>query len=230
MIGSKEFEKLFYLYIRENPNYYKTIKREFFENEEISTLLDIDKKFYDRFNQVPTKDQLKAIIRQPEFIDKVSNNIVDIIFDEPINSYDPEWVKETSESWIMWKSLDLSLIDTLEYVKTVKVNPGNVKDVIGKVKDLINTRNNINFDQSLGRDFFDFTSHIPDLDSKITTNHKWIDHLSGGYRTKSLVVYAGEQNIGKCAHKDTLITIRNKKTGEIQKIRIEDFYNLIKNK
>jgi len=49
----------------------------------------------------------------------------------------------------------------------------------------------------MGRNFFDVESHIPEANSKITTGHNWIDHLSGGYRTKSLVVYAGEQNIGK---------------------------------
>ena len=52
------------------------------------------------------------IAKQEKFVDQVSENIIDIIFDEPIDSYDPDWIKETSESWILWKSLDRSLIDT----------------------------------------------------------------------------------------------------------------------
>lgn len=35
---------------------------------------------------------------------------------------------------------------------------------------------------------------------------------------------------GKCVCKDTEITVRNKKTGEIQKMTIEDFYNLTEQK
>lgn len=197
MIGSQDFEKVFYLHVRNNPNYFKTISESFFDNEEIGTLLTIDKQFFDRFNQVPSKDQLKLIAKQEKFVDKISEKIIDIVFDEPIDSYDPEWIKETSESWILWKSLDKSLIDTFEYVKTVKVTPSNVKEIINKVKNLINERNNITFNQSLGKNFFDFESHIPEANSKITTNHNWVDHFTGGYRTKSLVVYAGEQNIGK---------------------------------
>jgi len=35
---------------------------------------------------------------------------------------------------------------------------------------------------------------------------------------------------GKCCTYNTLITIRNKKTGEVKKIAIGDFYNIIKRK
>lgn len=197
MIGSSDFEKVFYLYVRSNPNYLKTVSKDFFENEEIGTLLTIDQTFFDRFKQTPTKDQLKAISKQEKFTDQLSDKIIDIVFDEPYDSYDPQWVKETSEAWILWKNLDQSLIDTYEFVKTVKVNPNNVNEIVSKVKNLINDRNSISFSQSMGRDFFDVESHIPEPNSKITTGHNWVDHFTGGYRTKSLVVYAGEQNIGK---------------------------------
>ena len=197
MIGSSDFEKIFYLYVRNNPNYLRSVSQDFFESDEIGTLFTIDRTFNDRFNTVPTKEQLKAIAKQEKFSSQLSEKIIDIIFDEPIDSYDEKWVKETSESWILWKNLDKSLIDTLEFVKTVKVTPNNVMEIVNKVKNLINERNNLTFNESLGRDFFDVESHIPEANSKITTGHNWIDHFSGGYRTKSLIVYAGEQNIGK---------------------------------
>ena len=197
MIGSADFEKVFYLHVRNNPNYFKTINESFFDNEEIGVLLTIDKTFHERFNQTPSKEQLKLIAKQDKFAERISEKIIDIVFDEPIDSYDPEWIRETSESWILWKSLDRSLIDTVEYVKTVKVTPSNVKDVVNKVKNLINERNSITFNQSLGKNFFEAENHVPEVNSKITTGHGWIDHYTGGYRTKSLVIYAGEQNIGK---------------------------------
>lgn len=230
MIGSQDFEKVFYLFVRSNAAYMKNVNESYFDSDEIGTLFNITKTFHDRFQQVPTKEQLKLVSKQDKFQGKISDNLIDVIFDEPIESYDPEWVIETCQSWVLWKSLDKSLIDTLEYVKTVKVTPDNVKEVINKVKTLINERNSITFNENLGKNFFEAESHIPEANSKITTCHNWIDNFTGGYRTKGLVVYAGEQNIGKCLHKDTLISIRNKKTGDIQKIRIEDFYELIKNK
>ena len=197
MIGSSEFEKVFYLYTRENPKYLKNITESFYENEQIGTLHTITKQFFERFNQVPSNEQLKIVAKQEKFKEQVNDSIIDLVFDEPIDSYDSEWVQETCQSWILWKSLDRSLIDTLEYVKTVKVNPNNVKEVINKVKTLINDRNSITFNQNLGKNFFEAENHIPEANSKISTGHNWIDQMTGGYRTKSLVVYAGEQNIGK---------------------------------
>jgi replicative DNA helicase len=197
MIGSSEFEKLFYLYTRNNPKYLKNVTEDYYENDQLGILHTITKQFNDRFNQVPSKDQLKIVAKQDKFKERISDAIIDIVFDEPIDSYDHEWIDETCQSWILWKSLDKSLIDTIEYVKTVKVNPNNVKDIISKVKALINDRNNITFNQNLGKNFFDAEAHIPEANSKITTCHNFVDQFTGGYRTKSLVVYAGEQNIGK---------------------------------
>ena len=197
MIGSSEFEKAFYLYTCKNPEYLSSIDEGFYDNDEISTLHKITKGFHGRFSQIPTRDQVKLIARQDQFKDRITESIIDLVFDEPLDSYDPDWIRETSEAWILWKSLDKSLIDTIEYVKTVKVNPDNVKDVIQKVKSLINERNSITFDKDLGKDFFSAENHIPTANSKITTCHNFVDTFSGGYRTKSLIVYAGEQNVGK---------------------------------
>jgi archaellum biogenesis ATPase FlaH len=197
MIGSSDFEKAFYLYTCKNPEYLQNIHEGFYENEEIATLHKITKGFFGRFSQIPTRDQVKLIARQDQFKEKITESIVDLVYDEPVESYDQDWLRETSEAWILWKSLDKSLIDTIEYVKTVKVNPDNVKEVIQKVKSLINERNSISFDKDLGKNFFEAENHIPAANSKITTCHNFVDNFSGGYRTKSLVVYAGEQNVGK---------------------------------
>tara|TARA_B110000503_G_scaffold143414_1_gene244720 strand:+ start:707 stop:2005 length:1299 start_codon:yes stop_codon:yes gene_type:complete len=197
MIGTKEFEKIFYLYTREQPKYLKNVSDGFYESDDISTLNSITTQFYNRFHQIPSKEQLKLVAKQDKFKDRITDNIIDVIFDEPLDSYDQEWVESTAQSWILWKSLDKSLVDTLEYVKTVNVGPDNVKDVINKVKLLINERNSISFNQNLGKDFFESSNHVPEPNSKITTCHNWIDRFTGGYRNKSLIVYAGEQNIGK---------------------------------
>ena len=41
-----------------------------------------------------------------------------------------------------------------------------------------------------------------------------------------VICVSGRQQ-GKCVYKDTLITVRNKKTGKIEEISIKDFYNRI---
>lgn len=195
--NSVDFEKIFYLFITKNKNYFNTVPKDFFESTELSFLYDLTKKFFKKFNEIPSKKQLLAISKLDKFKSKISENMINIIFEESIDSYDAKWIKETCEAWIIWKSMDKSLIDTIQYVKTVQVNPDNVKDVVEKVKSLINERNNIIFDEDLGKNFFDEACHIPEKDSLITTSHKWLDELTGGYRLKSLVCYLGETNIGK---------------------------------
>lgn len=41
------------------------------------------------------------------------------------------------------------------------------------------------------------------------------------------IVLAARQT-GKCVHKDTTITVRNKKTGNVEKLTVEEFYNRLK--
>ena len=63
---------------------------------------------------------------------------------------------------------------------------------------MISTDGSINFDTDVGLDFFNPESHIQRTSKKIETGWNFVDRVSGGgYDTKSLVVYAGEQNIGK---------------------------------
>lgn len=197
MIGSDAFEKIFYLYTRENPKYLKSISETFYENKQVSVLHNITKQFFDKFAQMPSESQLKTLAKQDKFKTLISESVINIVFEENLSEYDPDWLKETCESWVLWKSLDKSLVDTIEYVKTVNVTPNNVKDIINKVKTLINDRNSISFNTDLGSDFFDATSHMNKPENKFSSNHNWIDQLTGGYSTKTLVVYSGAPNIGK---------------------------------
>lgn len=197
-IDGLEFEKLFYLYIRKNPDYIRNINPDFFDSNEVATLYKISKAFFDRFAEMPSKDQIRMLVKKsPQIATLLTDGIIDVIFDEDLASYDQVWLQETCESWIIWKALDKSIFDTIEYIKGVKVTPDNVKDIVNKVKSLINERNNISFDVDMGLNFFDINSHIPKLHSKITSCHNWVDDLLGGYRKKSLIVYCGEANVGK---------------------------------
>lgn len=42
------------------------------------------------------------------------------------------------------------------------------------------------------------------------------------------VICATSRQVGKCVHEDSMITVRNKKTGKIEKVHIGDFFEKIK--
>lgn len=196
----QDFEKIFFRLSLEKPKYLQAIKYNFYTSEEIDALSFLANKFYAKFNETPTKENLKLLVQNhPKSKERVSDNILDIVFDVDLDKYDEEWLTNTAESWIKWRTFNTSLTDTIEYIKTTDVNPENVDAIVTKVKGLINDRNNLTFNSDLGLNFFEFDSHDQKESEKVSTGYNFLDRMLGGGYDKggNLVVYAGEQNIGK---------------------------------
>jgi archaellum biogenesis ATPase FlaH len=142
---------------------------------------------------------MKILVQSPKFKGKVEDSIIELVYNTDLTQYDDEWLISTAEAWIKWRTFDNTLIDTIEYIKTTDVNPDNVESIITKVKTLINDRNSIVFNSDIGLDFFNPDDHYQEGRVKISTGYSFLDRLlSGGYdKDGSLVVYVGEQNIGK---------------------------------
>jgi replicative DNA helicase len=196
----QDFEKIFFRLSLEKVKYLQAIKYNFYTSEEIDALSYLANKFYSKFNETPTKENLKLLVQNhPKSKERVSDNILDMVFDVDLDKYDEEWLTGTAEAWIKWRTFNTSLTDTIEFIKTTEVTPENVESIVTKVKGLINDRNNLTFNSDLGLDFFDFDSHDQKESEKISTGYNFLDRMLGGGYDKggNLVVYAGEQNIGK---------------------------------
>jgi len=227
MKSSIDHEKIFFNYFLTKPHYLKGTGDGFFANRDLDQIAKLSKAFYLKFGESPSKQQMNALVKDDP--NEIPGDIVNSIYDINIKEYDQDWLKRTGEAWVKWKHFDKQLVRTIEYVKTQDVSPENVEDVVQRAIGMISTEGSINFDTDVGLDFFNPESHIQRTSKKIETGWSFVDRVSGGgYDTKSLIVYAGEQNIGKCSSYNTLINIRNKKTGLIQKIKVGDFFNKIK--
>ena len=196
----QDFEKLFFRLSLERVKYLQAIKYNFYTSEELDALSYLANKFYSKFNETPTKENLKLLVQNhPKSKERVGENTLDMIFDVDLDKYDEEWLTGTAEAWIKWRTFNTSLTDTIEFIKTTDVNPENVESIVTKVKGLINDRNNLTFNSDLGLDFFNFDSHDQKENEKVSTGYNFLDRMLGGGYDKggNLVVYAGEQNIGK---------------------------------
>ena len=196
----QDFEKIFFRLSLEKVKYLQSIKTGFDTSEEIDALSFLANKFYSKFNETPTKEQLTLLVQNhPKSKERVSDNILNIIFDVDLDQYDEEWLTSTAESWIKWRTFNTSFTDTIEFIKTTTVTPENVEAIVTKVKGIINDRNNLTFNSDLGLDFFDFEAHDQKETEKVSTGYNFLDSMLGGGYDKggNLVVYAGEQNIGK---------------------------------
>jgi archaellum biogenesis ATPase FlaH len=196
----QDFEKIFFRLSLVKTKYLKSIKAGFYTSQEIDILSQLSNKFFERFNETPKRDQVQMLIQRSEKAkEKVTEDILNIIFEVDLDQYDEEWLTTTAEAWIKWRTFDTSLIDTIEFIKTTQVTPENVDSIVQKVKGLINDRNNLSFNSDLGLDFFEVDSHDQKDTEKVSTGYNFLDRMLGGGYDKggNLIVYAGEQNIGK---------------------------------
>lgn len=227
---NKNYEKIFFNYSLANPKYLDITREGFYASKELDVLAYLAKKFYTKFRETPSREQLKLLVQNSSKAkDLISDSLIDLVYESNIKEYESEWLQSTAESWIKWRTFDGSLLDGIEFIKSSKVNPDNVDSIINKFKELITDRNRLNFDKDLGLDFFNPDHHYQNPEDKIASGKSFVDAVtSGGYDKASLVVYAGEQNIGKCSTYSQYITIRNKKTSEISEIKIGDFFKIVK--
>lgn len=195
----QDFEKIFFKLSLAKPKYLEKIHKGFYTSEEIDTMHYLATKFHDKFHESPKAEQMKVLVQSPKFKGKVDESIIDMVYGTDLTQYDEEWLTSTSEAWIKWRTFDNTLIDTIEYIKTTEVTPDNADSIISKVKTLINDRNSIVFNSDIGLDFFNPEDHHQEGKVKISTGYLFLDRLlDGGYdKDGALVVYVGEQNIGK---------------------------------
>jgi KaiC/GvpD/RAD55 family RecA-like ATPase len=203
MTNSIQLEKILYSYIRSNPNLYKKVKTNYFENKELAFIYKIEKGFVEKFNSVPTSKQIKELIN----IESEKNNeidtetyftIIDNLYKIDLTEYDTEWLKKTIEAIIYWKTLDNSMFDAITFMKSSDVKVDNVVEIVEKVKEIILERNNLSFGFSQGLDFLNYEAHIQLKSDYFTTGYPFFDKcLGGGYKRKTLVAFLGKQKSGK---------------------------------
>lgn len=181
-----------------NHIYIEHCRVEFFTDLSLKELFKLIKSFYVKYQEVPTAEQVKQVIRILKVEDKLTNDQVDTIFDIDLSKYDEDWLSSNVESWIEWKNLEISAVEAVTYVKTTPVTPDNVKDVISKFKTIINERNSIDFSFNMGSSFFDPKAHVQAPNSTFPSGYNFMDTvLGGGFSIKTLNVLIGQPNIGK---------------------------------
>jgi len=195
---STDYEKLFFLYALEKPRYFSKFYKGFFTDEFIDILANTAAEFYEKHKESPRKDQMKLLIQQSKYKDKIDADLINTVYATNLREYDEDWLKRISESWIKWRNFDSQMINMMEYIKTQNVDPDNVDGIINKAIKMLQEKGNITFDTDLGLDFFNVEDHKQDKTNKVNSGKNFVDGITGGgYDKKTLIVYAGEQNIGK---------------------------------
>jgi replicative DNA helicase len=191
-------EKIFFHYLIERRELLDIVKSRFFDTADIRKIYEIVQEFSEKYTDVPTRQQINELIKMKGLSDELDSKKIDYLYEVNLKEYEEEWLKETAESWIEYKNLDLSVYDLLNYLKTTKVTTENVKDVVQNAKNIITERNNIQFNFDEGLDFFNPESHLQPATDTFSSGIPMMDLvLGGGWYSKALFCFIGEMKIGK---------------------------------
>lgn len=197
MVASN-LEKIFFHYIQQNRELLNIVKPRFFEVEAIRKMYEITGEFVQKYAEIPTEKQMRELCKMKGYDDILKSTKLEAIYDVQLSEYDPEWLKESCQSWVEYKNLSISIEDLISYVKTTKVNSENITDVVQTAKSIITDRNNIQFNFDEGLDFFNPESHLQPTSDTFSSGFDYIDLvLGGGFYSKALFCFIGEMKIGK---------------------------------
>jgi replicative DNA helicase len=167
---------------------------------------------------------------------KISRELLKSILKVELAEYDEKkFIKPKLSAWILINRLKGATNDIIDESRTLD----GVQDLeqamisVSKIKEITNVATTINFDSDddIGTDFDDAEEHTQDHSQlKVKTGWDTLDTvLGGGWDISTFNVIMGETNSGKCFLDETLIYVKNKKTSKIGKVKIEDFFDKIKN-
>lgn len=254
MSDISDFENIIYLHICNNQRLFKSVHKDYFKNKLVSSLFDITKKFFEAYANIPFSldypeiEQIKElVVQEPDtvYIDRsldketnIQNFLINAknIISSNYKRYERDWlVKNIEQAWIPWEAQERGFREALAFRRSQgNLKPDQIKTVIDKCFDIIQSSSTMIIDDDTSYDFYDAEAHKPTplnnlIDSGFPKMNLWASgNENGGFKPGTLTILAGEANIGKCEHKSTIITLKNKKTGEVCEISIGDFYKLIK--
>ena len=229
-------EKHFFIHILDNPDQFSKVEPFFFKNSDIQFIFTIIREEYLKSEShiVPSTQQIYAMVKLSDQDNKISNNVIKLLLQSDNSDINSEWLVPRFKSWKIQNQLKGDMLKGIDMVRGIEeINYENVIEVAQKLKGMFgNVLLVDDDDDDLGSDFDDPESH-KQLVSKNCIQSGWscIDSiLGGGWSKSTLNVIMGETNVGKCSKYDTPINIRNKKTGEMMKITIGEFFSMMKNK
>lgn len=189
-------DKLIFAYMLKHPDYLLMIGKDFYINEDIQYVALTAKNFFKEYKESPSCEQMISLLKDEN--KEISIETIRSIYDIDINSYDNDWLRDTTEGWIKWRALSVNVFKAATLMKTTDVSLDNVNDIVRKATNMVADTSLISFDNDLGSNFFDVDSHKSIKEYKLPYTWDYFNKISkGGLDLKTLTCYIGGTNSGK---------------------------------
>lgn len=225
IVGNSHIQKVYFHAILADPaTYMNATYPSFFDDKSVGHAFNTVKEFYEKYHQIPSLDQTVEISKL-ENSDGITPDGIRSLWDLNITEFDKEWLKESVECFIDYKSLYRNLGNAVQYVKGSTIGSHNIKEITAKVKSMLG-QEGVTYDQDEGLDFYDPSSHVQTDKLLNSTGYPFFD-IAGGNEKKTLKVFVGPPKSGKCFSINTLISVRNKRTGELINMTVGELHKRI---
>jgi replicative DNA helicase len=173
------------------------ITPKFFNNDLRSETYKYAIKFFREFEKIPNKKELSSYLEVNNYF--LEQEEIDDLYMFSIREYNYNYLYQYVKAFILLRNLNITVFDILAYLKTISINPKNVDEVSQKVRNDINSKLSIDFNnKTSGLNFFDPKSHIQIAKSGTPSGFPFINKvLGGGWNAKTLVVFQGRPKVGK---------------------------------
>lgn len=236
MAVNSNLEKIFFNWILKNPEFFKLVPGNYFDNTDIKFIYDcIRNEFLASTDKVVPKP--KEILNLVKIYDKnesITNDFIKALLKIDWNEFRNEFVEPRFKSWVLSNSSINGLINSFELINNIdKTDYNKVQEIVSSIRTEMDSSINIQLDKgNIGLDFDDPQSHDQEAEvNKITSGYPCFDGITdGGFDRKTLSVLMGGPGSGKCTLGSTIIKIRNKYTGDIMELDMEFFYSITKKK
>lgn len=208
---SVNFEKLYFAFALNRPEYINKIEPFFFKATEIQFVFSVIK---DEYKQFPTDGipKTKRIVELVKLADKnktIKGEILKSLLTVNLDEYSPDgkdetkhtWLEKRVQAWITFNSVQSGLAESIDYIRKIdNLDHDNVMEIAGKIRSIIGTSSLVSFgNESLGSNFEDLDAHIQDEQTeKVPSGWPCLDEiLNKGWDIKTLNVIMGETGAGK---------------------------------
>lgn len=214
---TQQKEIIFLEYIKVYPSkYISKVRSTFFKSEHLKAIYMVIKTFYNKYHNIPTRENLYAILANKEsksnpFYIKKDLDTDELIFDTQLfkeitssvncDTLAEEWIENEINTWIKYNNLENSLENVIELVQSREINSENISNIVQEVKDVITTNNEDFFTDDFGIDIFNKDVYVKKESSqRFTTGYDYFDVcMAGGFGRGELTVFAGPAKGGKSA-------------------------------
>ena len=195
---NQHLENIWFKAVIDNQSYIEATESSYFKNVDFQEAFKVVKSFWKKYQQVPSKNQVRESAKLLKLEDKLTDSLLESMWSISLNDYDTDWLQQNTESWIEWKTLEKSAVDSINYIRSTDVTPDNIKDVINTYKSIVVDRNKVDFSFDIGLNFKDPEAHKQPTSLNFSSGYDYIDHcLGGGFSAKCLYVLLGQPKVGK---------------------------------